>query len=391
MQKVLILSSKSPYPVHDGAAIRTVQSIRFFYELGYEVDLLYISEKDDCDIVKDGLKRYCSNIYNYVITKRHSYIKVLLGLFTNRRPLQVNYFYSARIKKWIKRHQDNYDIIYCNNIRTAEYARGLRIKKILDYVDALSMNYKHSKDKIKKGIWHWIYVIDYYRCTKYECKQARIFDKIMIISEVDQKYIMNNIGDCAPTISVIENYINIDKSKRINVSLHNFNVVFVGAMNYAPNVEAVIFFVKKVLPSLVSVFPQVKFYIVGKSPRDSVKALASDNIVVTGFVDSVWDYLKQATVVVTPMLSGSGLQNKILEALAVGACVVTTKTGFEGLKNAEGKPFVASSSDEMVDIISNLFNNPKYRVACSEESVKYVESNYSKDIILEKFKVFLND
>lgn len=388
MSKVLVLSSKPPYPVHDGAAIRTVQSLRFFHELGYSVDLLYISETDDYDIVKEGLG-YCRNIFNHVITRRQSYFKVLRGLFTNRRPLQVNYFYSSEIRRWIKRHQSDYDVIYCNNIRTAEYVNGLKTRKILDYVDALSMNCELSKYKAK-GFWHWIYMIDAYRCARYECRQLRVFDKTMIISDIDREYIRKKAGDAARSIAVIENYTSIDRTKRIDVSESGCNIVFVGAMNYSPNVEAVSYFAKEIMPVLQERYPQVKFYIVGKSPRESVKELASDNVIVTGFVDSVWDYLKQATVVVTPMLSGSGLQNKILEALAVGACVVTTRIGFEGLKDVEGKPFVAASSAEMIDIISRLFDNPDYRKECAGKSVEYVEANYSKEIMLDKFGEFVN-
>lgn len=388
MQRVLVLSSKSPYPIYDGAAIRTVQSIRFFHELGYEVDLLYVSENDDYDIVKAGLN-YCRNIFCHVMTKQKSYMNVLKGLLTNRKPLQVNYFYSPKIRAWIKNHQEDYDIVYCNNIRTAEYAKGLKVNKILDYVDALSLNCELSKQKTK-GLWHWIYTIDAYRCAQYERAQMGIFDKLMIISDVDRSYIARNVCDgTKKDIAVIENYTKIDTARRVDVSTSDFTIVFVGAMNYAPNVEAVTYFSKEIMPSLLDKYPHIKFYIVGKEPRDCVKELASDNIIVTGFVDSVWDYLKRATVVVTPMLSGSGLQNKILEALAVGACVVTTKIGFEGLQDAEGKPFVASSSEEMIDLISYLFDNPDDRLEYSGKAVAYVEANYSKDVILRKFAGFI--
>ena len=159
--RVLVLSSKSPYPIHDGAAIRTFQSIVFLHRMGYEVDVLYLSEQDDKKLVEEGLSKYCRNIYQFTMSATTSRINVLRGVFTNGLPLQVNYFFSRKVKKWITKHQDDYDMVYCNNIRTAEYAKGIRSKKVLDFVDALSMNYSSAKNKTK-GLWHWIYTLDSY-------------------------------------------------------------------------------------------------------------------------------------------------------------------------------------------------------------------------------------
>ncbi|MGM9710380.1 MAG: glycosyltransferase [Prevotella sp.] len=383
--RVLVLSSKSPYPIHDGAAIRTFQSIVFLHRMGYEVDVLYLSEQDDKKLVEEGLSKYCRNIYQFTMSATTSRINVLRGVFTNGLPLQVNYFFSRKVKKWITKHQDDYDMVYCNNIRTAEYAKVIRSKKVLDFVDALSMNYSSAKNKTK-GLWHWIYTLDSYRCSKYEVDQLKVFDKNLIISDVDRRYILKSVTGEQPEISVIENFVRIDKSKRIDQKNVERNILFVGAMNYEPNVTAVTYFVKEVFPSVLKKCPDAKFYIVGKSPREEVKMLASNNVVVTGFVDDVWDYLKNAMVVVTPMRSGAGLQNKILEALAVGACVVTSDIGFEGLRSAPGQPIVARDAKEMTEAVLAFISDVDYRIRQSELSVEYVFEYYSEDGIFKKFE-----
>ena len=382
--RVLVLSSKSPYPIHDGAAIRTFQSIVFLHRMGYEVDVLYLSEQDDKKLVEEGLSKYCRNIYLFTMSATMSRIKVLRGLFTNGLPLQVNYYFSKKVKRWILDHQDDYDMVYCNNIRTAEYAKGIRSKKVLDFVDALSMNYSSAKNKTK-GLWHWIYTLDSYRCSKYEVDQLKVFDKNLIISDVDRRYILKSVTGEQPEISVIENFVRIDKSKRIDQKNVERNILFVGAMNYEPNVTAVTYFVKEVFPSVLKKCPDVKFYIVGKSPREEVQMLAAGNVIVTGFVDDVWDYLKKAMVVVTPMRSGAGLQNKILEALAVGACVVTSDIGFEGLKTAPGQPIVARDAKEMTEAVLAFISDVDYRIRQSELSVEYVAEHYSEEGIFKKF------
>ena len=115
--RVLVLSSKPPYPIHDGAAIRTFQSIVFLNRMGYEVDVLYFSEHNDKETVEKGLSKYCRNIYQHTMSATMSRINVFKGLFTNCLPLQVNYYFSKKVKRWILDHQDDYDMIYCNNIR----------------------------------------------------------------------------------------------------------------------------------------------------------------------------------------------------------------------------------------------------------------------------------
>ncbi len=387
MKKVLILSSKSPYPVHDGAAIRTFQSICLLSEMGFKVDVLYLSENNNLEEVKEGIGSYCENIYNFVITKKQSYLKVLFGLMLNVLPLQVNYFYSRTVRSWIRKNACKYDMIYCNNIRTAIYARGLKIEKVIDYVDAYSMNYQQARDKLK-GLWHWIYTIDYSRCNAFEQKILHEFDKRLIISDVDKEYILSQAKEAAP-ISVVENFTPIVDSKRVAYNDASYNLLFVGAMNYEPNVTAVSYFCKWVLPTLIERYPQIKFYIVGKTPNPEVKALANDHVIVTGYVNDVWDYLKEATIVVTPMQSGSGLQNKILQAMAVGACVVTTPKGYEGLVTDEGQPYIAKNSKDMIQTISYLLDNPEERKRSGERAIQYVKRHYDKDIIKGKLSELL--
>ena len=387
MKKILFLNSKSPYPIKDGAAIGTNQYLRFFHRLGYEVDLVYTSELNDLEVVRNGLSGICSHIYHFHLPKYQSYLKVLKGLITNTHPLHVNYYHSNKVARWVRNHAKDYDILYCHNMRTALYVDGIDSYKIWNIVDAFSMNYESAR-KNTTGIWHWIYTIDAKRCVKWECKLAESFNKMLIVSERDKQYIETHLKRAAD-IAVIENYTEVfDNHIPDNVS-ESRNLVFVGAMNYEPNVTAVTYFCSQILPELLKRYPGIKFYIVGKTPTNSVLALQSDDVIVTGYVDVIWDYLKIATVVVTPMLTGSGIQNKILQALAVGLPVITTPTGFEGLVKDEGQPRVAVDSADMIEQISFLLDHPEVRFEEGKKSKGYILRNYSESVILEKFRLFM--
>lgn len=387
MKKVLLISTRPPFPLYNGSAIRTFQAIKFFYESSYIVDVLYLTTQNDNKITNQGLERFCRNIYAFRISVFKSYLKVLWGIFSNRKPLQVNYYYFKSIEKRFLRNMHEYDVIFYNNIRTAEYLKDIKSYKIMDFVDAISMNYEKAITQ-KKGLWHYIYRIDHQRCLKYERELLTRFNKCMIISDVDRDYILYD--KCPYKISVIENYVQLHEDT-INHKEQNYNIVFVGTMNYEPNISAVNYFVNMVFPSLLKRYPQLKFYIVGNKPSKEVMKLKCDNIIVTGFVNDVWEYLKQSAVVIIPMISGAGIQNKILEAMSIGGCVVTTPIGFEGLKKREGAPLVVCSEEEMIIAISSLLDSTTLRAVMGNRAKQYIAEYYSENKIFSKFQNFIKN
>ena len=384
MDRVLVLCPQSPFPLHNGSAIRSFQSIRFLKAMGYLVDVLYLSREDDYNIVKKGLNQYCDNVYLFKRSRIVSFCQVLLGVFS-AKPFQVLLFFSLEAKTWVRRHEKGYSLIYCNNIRTAEYAIGCSCTKVIDYVDAISMNYEKS-GKLLHGFLKYIYLTESNRCKKYERYTLNKFERRIIISEVDRDYLLGSV--MSYRIDVVPNYINIGK-RFVNHKTDEKNIVFIGSMYYEPNVQAADFFVKRIFPLIQSKEPDAKFYIVGKNPDKRIIKLESESVVVTGFVDSVWDYMNKAAVIVVPMISGSGLQNKIIEAMAVKACVVTTPIGFEGLVVDKGAPIVADCAELMAGKILWLLNNPIKRRNIGDEGFEYVNKYYSEEVVYNQFKAAL--
>lgn len=387
MKKVLLISSRPPYPLHNGSAIRTFQAIRFFHKLSYAVDVVYLTTQDDNRATDEGLKEYCRSVRAFKVSPWRSRLNVLWGLFRNRKPLQVNYYYFKHIEKRIASHVSDYDMIFYNNIRTAEYLKDAAAVQVLDFVDAISMNYEKAESR-KKGLWHYLYKIDRRRCLKYERQLLGRMRKCMIISEVDRDYILHD--GCPHSISVIENDVEL-REDTIRHRAGNYNIVFVGTMNYEPNISAVKYFAESIFPRISKAYPAAKFYIVGNKPTEEVLALASDSVVVTGFVESVEAFLHRSAVVAVPMISGAGIQNKILEAMSLGGCVVTTPIGFEGLKEEEGAPIVARSDREMIDAVFSLFDSADLRMALGRKAKNYVRNFYSESVIFSKFRNFIEN
>lgn len=186
-QKLLFLSSRPIFPVVYGGQIRTAQQLKLLVKK-YDVDVLYLNEKGERDRTKDFIKPL-GNVTCFHVPRWKSYLQTLYFLF-NSLPLQVNYYYSKKVNSYVRANIHKYDVVFCNNIRTAEYVRNIDgIVKAIDFVDAISMNYQKTKDKAS-GIKRILYTIDYKRVQRYEQTLLTSFDKCAIISEVDKEYLL---------------------------------------------------------------------------------------------------------------------------------------------------------------------------------------------------------
>lgn len=188
MKRVLFISSRPIYPIVSGIQIRTAQQLEFLTQR-YEVDVIYQSGGSGVEDAISGHLPHVGKVIRFVQPAWKRYLRTLRFLF-NDLPLQVNYYYQKEIQAYIDAHLNEYDIIFCNNIRTAEYViRVKNVIKYMDFVDAISMNYEKAR-KQAKGFRKWIYTIDYKRCLRYEQRILNAFDRCATISEIDKQYIL---------------------------------------------------------------------------------------------------------------------------------------------------------------------------------------------------------
>jgi glycosyltransferase, family 1 len=386
-KRILVINSKRPYPVCDGAAIRSMQLLRML-SIDYDIDLMYtFCDRKSTLYHNAELPNICRNVYSVKMNKCRMISQAILGFF-KKRPLQCYYFYSYKLQNIIDQKIDSYDFVVCNNIRTAEYViNHSTCNKYIDYVDAISMHYEKAAT-LANFIWKFIYTLEAKRCLNYELEVLSKFNKAIIISDIDKNHILCK-SQLTSKISVVPNSISIDKR---SVSYQdNVNIVFVGTMDYEPNVIAVDFFCKTVFPIVKEEYSQAKFFIVGSRPTRRVCKLKSEDVIVTGYVDDPKEYLLNSAIVVAPMLTGAGLQNKILEAMSLGCVVVTTTLGSEGLSEVmnEKELFIIDDSKLMANLIIKLLLDVDVRAQIGKNAKEYVEKNYTFNSVYEKLKAIL--
>lgn len=192
-------------------------------------------------------------------------------------------------------------------------------------------------------------------------------------------------------LCLVGNYVEIPDQEEINNGGDGSTITFIGKMDYEPNILAVQYFSKEIFPQIRQRYPEVKFLIIGAKPEKRVLELSSiAGVEVTGYVDSVIPYIQATSVVVAPMQSGSGIQNKIIQAMAYGCCTVTTPVGAEGLNVDESGLTVCSDTNSWIHTLLTLLDNKSIRIEKGQISRMYVEKNMSKDIIRKQFRNFID-
>jgi sugar transferase (PEP-CTERM/EpsH1 system associated) len=383
--KILFLTSRLPFPPVGGDKLRTFNFIKYLKKK-YQLTLISFIESERELNTIPHFNQYFDKLITIKLPKSVSYGNSLKGLLTSK-PLQIHYYFSKKMKKAVQKElEEGYDVIFCHLIRMAQYLpNNMQINKVIDFTDAISLNYIRSKE-YRRGIFSIINRIESERVLKYELEAIDRADISIFISPIDADFLRNE-GN-STKIKVIANGVDFEKLKFYNGEYDETQVSFVGNMRTFPNTDAVLYFARKIFPLLARAKPEIKFYVVGTEPdQDVLKLDDGESIIVTGYVDSVAPYIVNSAVLVAPMRVGAGVQNKILEAMALGTPVVTTTIGAEGLD--ESKLTVADSPESIANQILNLIENKTLRKEKALLARKYIESEFHWDAALKDICNFI--
>lgn len=390
---ILFLSQRVPYPPNKGDKLRSFNEIKFLSQR-HKISLICLTDNEGDLQHRGELEKYCHSIEIVFLPAYHSKIRSLFYIFS-KRPFTLSYFYSKQLQSIVHRklQENTYDLIfiYCSSM--AQYVEHVQvIPKVIDFVDVDSEKWAQYTVYAKFPN-NYIYQLESNRLKKYEKYIAKTFQHCLLVSEKEVEDFRNLISPCF-TMTSISNGV---ESKLFQPSSEQYDptsLVFTGVMDYFANVEAVLYFSRDILPSIQKAIPDVKFYVVGSKPTEKLRNLAKDhkNIIVTGYVDQVQPYVQKAAVFVAPMIIARGVQNKILEAMAVGVPVVTSSLGFEGITAVPGKDiFVEDHPANFARRVVQLMKDSELREKVSVNARKVIEKNYNWNKNLTKLQKILLD
>ena len=387
MARILSLCSRVPYPLTGGAKLRMFYTAHEL-KVDHEVELLIVDERPIDESAVDPLRRTFDAVHVLTYPSYRFYLNAALGV-PSRRPLQTHYYYFSEVQNWLDANDQRFDLLFCNHVRTTEYVRNCDIPRVVDLVDAISRNYREAI-KDADGLWRAIYPIEWRRLWRYERGVVRSFDRSFIITEEDRDFVVD--GEAFPSLSVLPNGVKPELLKRDPAQYRSIStgptIAFLGKMDYFPNEDAVEYFSHRTFPEIRTAYPDAKFLIVGASPSERVRRLeALPGITVTGFVDDPYEFLLQSDLIVAPMRHGAGLQNKVLEALALGCPVLASPLAREGIAANDGEHLaVAVNSESFADEAISLLSDVERRRTIGSAGRELVRSQYTWKIIGERLR-----
>lgn len=401
---ILYLCHRIPFPPTKGDKIRSYNQIKYLSK-NHKIYLGTLIDHQSNVKFMEILSNYCEDVF---ACKSYGKIKLFHSLINNK-PFSISFFYASELQKYVdevfSKHSIDAVICYCSSM--AEYifntprykADKLKgVKLIIDYVD-LDSDKWNQYSLYARFPFTMIYKLEQLRLFNYEKRINTEFDHSLFVADREVEIFRKLYNRLKNTV-VIPNGVDTDyffpEKNGLQLSYDKPKgpiLVFTGVMNYFANVDGVIWFVEKIFPLIKKEYPDLKFYIVGNKPTVRVKNLQkTKNVIVTGYVDDIRQYYWMADICVIPLRIARGLQNKVLEAMACGKPVVTTKNASNGIMCENNKNIViADDENAFAKAVIQLLSNSESRKALGTMANENIRENYLWDVQLSKLDCLLSD
>jgi polysaccharide biosynthesis protein PslH len=390
--KILWVKANKITPVHSGGDLRSFNILR---QLAKHHELTFLSYYDgpsDADYeanLQDELPgSVCVSTgqqQGSVVARGFDYLRRL----RDPAPYAVTRFASESVRASLNHClSERPDVAVCDFLDAAiNFPQHTQIPAVLFQHNVESEIWRRHASNGLSGVKKLIYRMEFRKMLRYEQQALARFDHVIAVSDHDKK--LMSAWTEPERISVVPTGVDTQLFCPDNSVRQQPLVIFVGAMDWEPNVDAVKYFCADIWPSVSAEVPQARFRIVGRNPDRRVKALESSSIEVTGRVPSVVDHLREAAVVVVPLRVGGGTRIKIYEAMATGKAVVSTTVGAEGLNVHHGQDIVLSDKPkEFAESVVRLMEDEQIRTRLGSAAAALV-CDYGWPVIAAKFAEIL--
>lgn len=393
----LFLPHRLPYPPNKGEKVHAFEVLKYLKSRGRVFIGTFVDDPHDEQYV-ETVRGMCDGLYVERIDPRIQKLKSLVGLLTGEA-LSIRFYHSPSMGAWVER------TVAEQGIRTAvvfsaapgQFVANLpELRKIVDFLDVDSAKFKAYAPKHHWPL-SWLYRREARRLQEFELRLAEKAVASFFVTDAEVALFRSTAGNSPAHVETMSCGVDFDYFSPAHPFESPFPdgtlpVVFTGVMDYLPNVDAVTFFVREVLPALRQSQPSVHFYIVGMRPAPAVLALAGADVTVTGRVDDVRPYLRHAAVVVAPLRVARGVQTKVLDAMAMARPVVVATTCAGAIDAEPGRHFdVADEASEYVERVLALLKEPQRAVALGLAAREQVMARYSWQAHLQRLGRYLDD
>lgn len=398
-EKLLYLCHRIPFPANKGDKITTCNILKFLHQ-HYDVYLgCFIDDPFD-NRYKENVRALCKEAFFVELSPLKAKFRGLTAFVTGK-PITLPHYYNGKMQRWVDETVSNNCIkkalVYSGCM--AQYVlnqKMSKLHKVMHFADIDSDKWSQYAGKTN-GIMRWVYHREHKTLEKYEKYVAKEFAVSCFISDKETETFRNLIGAVhEEKIQTLSNGIDSEffspvarqeLAEGYPLTEQNY-IVFTGAMDYWANVDAVRWFAASVWPEVLKQLPDSKFYIVGSSPTKQAISLEKiPGVVVTGRVEDIRPYLRHAKASVAPMQIARGIQNKILEAMAMELPVTATRLGIEGIENYPAdEVFISDSPNSISQWVTEKL---KTEATSATESRNWLIQNYSWEAKLSPLLSYL--
>lgn len=385
---ILFICHRIPFPPNKGEKIRSYNILKYLGQDNRVSLAFLIDAKEDVRHL-DQLTNYCINRYCDNISQKFRKLWSAIKAFVYSTSISNQYFYSKKLQQKVDQLIDDkeIDMIVCSSSPTSEYIFqsrhfGGKLKKtpmIMDFIDVDSHKWRQYAAS-KKFLSRALYNREAKKICAEEKRIIKTFTRTLIISEAE-KIILNRYHNSQQT-EVIGNGVDLvhfsDMKNEKNQS-DKLILTFTGAMDYWPNIEGVSWFANFIFPLIRNQLSDVEFHIVGRNPTVEVKKLEiNEGVVVTGAVEDIRDHLAIADVCVVPLRIARGIQNKVLEAMAMAKPIVCTAQAADGICARDGQDLlIANDAETFAEVTVTLLQDEDNLFRLGQKARESVEKNHS--------------
>jgi sugar transferase (PEP-CTERM/EpsH1 system associated) len=395
VEHLLYLAHRIPYPPNKGDKIRSYHLLRYLASR-YQVHLgTFVDDADDWRHA-DAVRALCGETHFARLDPRVARIRSAKGLLTGQA-LTLDYYRDRGLAQWVERLHRKLPVsrVLVFSSAMAQYVRPERYaRRIIDFVDVDSDKWSQYAGQ-KSWPMNWVYAREGRKLLRYERQVARQFDASLFVSQQEAAMFSGLAPESAPRIGWFSN--GVDSS--YFSPHHDFDnpypqggpvLVFTGAMDYWPNADSVQWFAREVLPGILARHADARFYIVGARPTPEVQALAAlPNVTVTGSVPDVRPYIAHADLAVAPLRIARGIQNKVLEAMAMAKTVLVSPQALEGVAATPGRDLLlARDAADFIERACAALEQPDSDIGRAARA--RVEASYNWDINMGRVEALLD-
>lgn len=392
--KILQLCNKVPFPPKDGGCIAMNNLTHGLLNEGHEVKVLAINTPKHFVDIEKLPKEYLqkTNIEAVYVDTTVKTIDALVNLFTSKS-YNVSRFYSLKFEQKIIEvlSKNNYDIIQLESLYVSMYIPVIRkcskAKIVLRAHNVEHMIWERNTENETNPLKKKYLALLTKRLKAYELSIIPSVDGIAAITKEDEWWFLKH--NLSIPVEVIPFGIELKKGFDKNVSSDPYSIFHIGAMDWSPNIEGVNWFLNNVWNKIYKQYPRLKFYLAGRNLGNEFNSWTDKNVVIEGEVDDASDFMRSKGLMIVPLLSGGGMRVKIIEGMAVGKVIVTTRIGSEGISYENNKNIIiANGPEEFIKAISRYISDPEFLKPIGTHAKELALKEYNNSHITKKLIEF---